>query len=249
MIHEGTSALITGASRGIGLAIAKQLARQGMALTITARDGQALETVVPELTALGSPRVVPVACDMADPQAPALIVETHRQQHGEALTALVLNAGVGTAGHISTYPTNRLDKTFAVNFRSPFLTVQAALPLLRNGAIRRPAQGAKVIAISSIAGVYAEPKLAVYGASKAALLSMIDAFNTEESANGISATAIAPAYVNTDMSAWTHDTVAPETMIPAEDIALLAGLFVNLSRQSVLGPVVVSRSGTSGLHA
>jgi 3-oxoacyl-[acyl-carrier protein] reductase len=162
---------------------------------------------------------------------------------------LVLNAGVGTAGRIETFPANRLDKTIAVNFRSPFITIQAALPLLRTGASRRPAQGAKIIVVSSITGVFAEAGLAVYGASKAALLSIVDTFNAEESAHGITATAIAPAYVDTDMSAWTHGTVAPETMIPADDIAQLAAAFVNMSARSVVGPVVVSRAGTSGYHA
>lgn len=249
MTIDPASALITGSSRGIGLAIAKTCASQGMSLTITARGGDALDVLVPELTALGSPRVATVACDMADPDTPARIVETHRQRHGRALTLLVLNAGVGTAGAIADYPVKRLDKTFAVNFRAPFLTLQAALPLLRHGATARPHQGAKVIVISSITGVYAEAGLAVYGASKAALLSLIDTFNTEESANGVTATAIAPAYVDTDMSAWTHDTVAPETMIPADDIAQLASAIANLSPRSVLGPVIVARAGTSGHHA
>lgn len=249
MIDQATSALITGASRGIGLTIAKALAREGMALTITARGRDALDALVPELTALGSPRVIAVACDMADPAAPAMITETHRQRHNGALTVLVLNAGVGTAGLIASYPANRLDKTFTVNFRSPFLTVQAALPLLRVGAARRPAQGAKIIVVSSITGVHSEAGLAAYGASKAALLSMVDTFNAEESGNGISATAIAPAYVDTDMSEWAHDTVGPETMIPAADVAKLAVSLASMSTRSVVGPVVISRAGTSGRHA
>lgn len=244
-----TSALITGASRGIGLAIAKVLAAQGMTLTISARGREALEALVPELTALGAPRVVTVACDMADPDAATEIIEKHRQHHDGALTALVLNAGVGTAGRIRSYPADRFDKTVAVNLRGPFMTMQAALPLLREGASRRPGHGAKIIVISSITGVFAEAGLAIYGASKAALISLVDTFNAEESGNGITATAIAPAYVDTDMSAWTHDTVPPETMIPADDIAYLTAALVNMSTRSVIGPVVVSRAGTSGYHA
>ena len=75
-------------------------------------------------------------------------------------------------------------------------------------------RGARVIALASITGVYAEPGLAVYGASKAALISLMETLNAEESANGVMATAIAPAYVATDMSAWTADT------IPANDAAI-----------------------------
>lgn len=246
---DETSAVITGASRGIGLSIAKALAKKKMALTITARGAEALDALVPELMALGSPRVIAVAADMTDPEAATTITEAHKHHHGGALTVLVLNAGVGTAGRIESYPTARIDKTMAVNFRSPLLLMQSAIPLLHEGASRRPGLGAKVLVVSSITGVFAEAGLAVYGASKAALLSLVNTFNAEESASGITATAIAPAYVDTDMSAWKHDSIPPETMIPADDIAQLVAALVNMSARSVVAPVVISRAGASGYGA
>jgi 3-oxoacyl-[acyl-carrier protein] reductase len=248
MTDETPSALITGATRGIGLEIAKHLAAQGMALTITARDQNALDTLIPVLTNLGAPRICAIASDLADSSSPATLTEAHRQCHG-AMTALILNAGVGTAGRIFGYPAHRLDKTIAVNFRSPFLIVQAALPLLRAGALARTDLGANVIVLSSITGIYAEAGLAAYGASKAAMLSLVETLNAEESANGITATAIAPAYVDTDMSAWTHDTIAPETMIPASDIAIIVDSLLRLSHRSVIGPIIMTRAGTTGYHA
>ncbi|MUL82115.1 MULTISPECIES: SDR family oxidoreductase [unclassified Mycolicibacterium] len=245
MNNSPSSALVTGASRGIGLVIAKRLAAQGMALTITARDQGALDALVPTLTDLGAPSVLAVSADMADPAGPAALVEAHRSLHGD-MAALIVNAGVGTAGPIASYPAGRLDKTLAVNFRSPFLLIQAALPLLRAGASRRDHRGAKIVVLSSITGVYAEAGLAAYGASKAAVISLVETLNAEESGNGVSATAIAPAYVNTDMSAWVHDKVRPEQMIPAEDIAILVDALLQLSARSTFGPIAMARAGTGG---
>ena len=87
--------------------------------------------------------------------------------------------------------------------------IQNALPLLRAAAARSSRRGPKIVILSSITGAYAEEGLAAYGASKAAALSLAETFNAEQSANGISATAIAPAYVDTDMAAWAHDRLPP----------------------------------------
>ncbi|UMG92726.1 SDR family oxidoreductase [Nocardioides sp. TF02-7] len=179
------SALVTGASRGIGLGIAEMLARRGTALTITARDEERLADVSGHLRELGAPEVVPVAGDLADPALPDVLGKRHAEAFGD-LGCLVLNAGVGTAAPIGDLPEARLDKTLAVNLRAPVLLLQRLLPLLR------AADRARVVVLSSISGVYAEPGLAAYGATKAALNSLVETLNAEESGNGVSATAIAP---------------------------------------------------------
>ena len=162
---------------------------------------------------------------------------------------LVLNAGVGTAGRIGSYPMSRLDKMMAVNLRAPFATIQLSLPMLRAAAEADAAAGARIVAMASITGVFAESGLAAYGATKAALLSLVDTFNAEESKHGVSATALAPAFVDTDMSAWVTDSIAAEAMIPADDIARMVHMLTTLSARSVVPRIVVSRAGTSGLIA
>ena len=242
------TALITGASRGIGAGIAERLAQQGYALTLTARDSARLDTVAAELRAAGAADVAAVAADMSDAEAVTGVLEQHSQRFG-AMSALVLNAGVGYAEPIADTAMRRFDKTFAVNLRAPLQLIQGALPLLRAAAAAEPARGAKVIALSSITGVYAEAGLSVYGAAKAALISLVATLNAEESGNGVTASTLAPAYVDTDMSAWIHDRIPPEDMLAVNDIVEVVDSLLRLSAKAVVGNVVMSRAGTDGYGA
>lgn len=242
------AALVTGASRGIGLGIARMLAGRGFALTIAARDADRLRGVADELTELGAPEVAACPGDLADPDYPERLAAAHRESFGP-MACLVLNAGVGTAGDLADLPAHRLNKTLAVNVRAPFLLLQQCLPLLREAAAQDARAGARVVVLSSITGVYAEPGLAAYGASKAALNSMVETLNAEESGRGVTATAIAPAYVETDMSAWARDRVSGEEMIPVSDIVELVGALVAMSARSVVPRLVISRAGTGGYSA
>lgn len=240
-------ALVTGGSRGIGLGISTRLAELGYGLTITARNADALGSVADNLREAGSPQVETVAADLADREAADLVVDAHRTAFG-SMDVLVLNAGVGTAGTIADYPMRRFDKTLDVNVRAPFQILQNSIPLLRTAVEANPSGGAKVLALASLAGVYSESGLAVYGATKAAMLSLIDTLNAEESGNGITGTSIAPGYVDTDMSDWTKDKIPAESMIRVNDIVELATGVLKLSAQAVVPRIVVTRAG-AGLGA
>lgn len=243
----GKSALVTGGSRGIGLGIGTRLAELGYSLTITARTQETLDAVEPVLRAAGAPHVVTVTADLADRESADRIVAVHRE-HFESMDALILNAGVGTAGSIADYPMRRFDKTLDVNLRAPFTLLQSSMPLLRAAAGKNPDKGAKVIALASLAGVYSEAGLGIYGATKAAMLSLIDTLNSEESGSGVTGTSIAPGYVDTDMSDWTKDKIPADTMIQVSDIVELATSILNLSSRAVVPRIVVTRAG-AGLGA
>ena len=144
--------LVTGASRGIGLGIAESLAAQGVCLTVAARKAETLESVAARLRDLGAPEVIAVAGDMADPGHVEKLLSAHVASF-DAMGALILNAGVGSAGAIAEYPLRRFDKTVAVNLRAPLQLMQSALPALRRGAVVDPERGAKIIALASITGV------------------------------------------------------------------------------------------------
>lgn len=246
MTGNRKSALISGASRGIGLGIANRLAEQGYSLTVTARDASRLDEVAAQLRAAGATDVVAVAADMSDTDGVERVLAEHAHRFG-TLSALILNAGVGTAGPVADTSMRRFDKTLAVNLRAPLQLIQGALPMLRAAAAAD--RGAKVIALSSITGVYAEAGLAVYGAAKAALISLIATLNAEESGNGISATTLAPGYVDTDMSAWIHDRIPPERMLAVSDIVEMVDALLRLSSRAVVPNIVVSRAGSDAYRA
>ncbi|WP_024800298.1 SDR family oxidoreductase [Nocardia sp. BMG51109] len=248
MTGDTRTALITGASRGIGLGIANSLARQGYALTITARDAARLEDVATGLRTSGAADVVTVAADMADAEGVERLLAAHADRFG-TLSALILNAGVGTAGPLAEASRRRVDKTLAVNLSAPLQLIQGALPMLRAAAAAEPGRGAKVIALASMAGVYAEAGLSVYGAAKAALISLLATLDAEESGNGVTATTLAPGYVDTDMSAWQHDRIPPDRMLPVSDIVEIVDTLLRLSSRAVVPNIVLSRAGTDGYHA
>lgn len=242
------AALVTGASRGIGLGIAQRLAERGFALSIAARGVEALQAEADGLRRLGAADVLVTPGDMSDPDAVREIVASHERQYGR-MDVLVVNAGVGTAGPIESSSLRRFDKTVAVNLRAPLLLMQAALPMLRAAARDSPRLGARVVALSSITGVFAEPELAVYGSTKAALLSLVDTFNAEEAAQGVVATAIAPGFVDTDMSSWVKDVIAPEQMLPVDDVVSVVDMLVSLSPRTMINRVVMARAGSNGCQA
>ncbi|MGW3606339.1 SDR family NAD(P)-dependent oxidoreductase [Micromonospora sp. NPDC005161] len=233
-------ALVTGASRGIGFGIASYLAEQGFDLVISARPSDSLEAAAKSLRGLGA-EVTVAPADMGDRDEVLQLTETVQDQWSE-LDVLVLAAGVGTAHGIVDYPARRLDKQLNVNFGAPFLLLSHCLPLLREGARQNPTRGAKVIALSSIGGVYPEAGLSAYGASKAALSSLCQSVNLEEATHGVTATAIAPAYVDTEMSAWIRDTIPQDEMISVDDIVSIVGSLITLSRRAVVPQLVVHRA-------
>lgn len=242
-MSDNRVALVTGASRGIGAAIAERLARNGFDLTISARGREALDERARALREFGT-RVEVATADMSDDQAILELADGHHEHFGRC-DALVINAGMGQRGRIEDFPVRRLDRLYAVNVRAPFILLQKMLPLLRSSAAKHGV--AKVIALASSTGVYPEPGYTAYGSTKAALINMCETFNLEESENGVSATTIAPGYVDTDMTEWTKDAIPAAEMISANDIAVLAHAVTELSRYAVVPNVVAVRPG-SNLH-
>lgn len=242
------SALVTGATRGIGLGIAERLAADGFALTISGRDPDRLSQTAERLREIGGTPVAAHAGDLASPDDIDAVVHAHGEAYG-SMSVLVLNAGAGTLGEIGDIPIRRFQNFIDLNLRAPLLYLQAALPLLRAGVNLDDVHGAKVIALSSITGDYAEPAHGLYGATKAALNLLIDTLNIEQSESGITGTTIAPGYVDTDLAAWKHDEISPENMIPVDDVAAQVVSLVSMSRRTMVGHVAMARSTSDGRRA
>jgi 3-oxoacyl-[acyl-carrier protein] reductase len=242
------TALVTGASRGIGRGISLALARQGYGLTITSRSENDLARLAGDLRAAGAPEVFHQAADLAERESLTPLTTMHADRF-TTMDALVINAGVGTAGSIASYPLPRLDKTIEVNVASAVVLIQQALPLLRDAARRDPLHGARIIGLSSLTGAFVEPGLAVYGATKSALTSLLETVGLEDARHGVTATAIAPGYVETDMSAWVTDQIPANTMIPVDDVVAVVMMLLGLTAKTSIPTLVLRRSAASAYRA
>jgi 3-oxoacyl-[acyl-carrier protein] reductase len=241
------TALVTGASRGIGRAVALSLAASGFGLTVTSRREEDLVALTAELLEAGAPEVAFASSDLTDLDSLPRLVETHARTFG-AMSALVLNAGMAAKGSVDTFPLRRFERTLTVNLTSQFVLTAAALPLLRRAAAADQEHGARVVAVSSLTGRYAEPGLAAYAASKAALTSFVETLTLDEAAAGVTASAVLPGYVDTDMTAGLEG-VAPETMIRVSDVVAVVDMLMRLSRHAAVTAVPVSRSLSGGYRA
>lgn len=244
-MKSARTALITGASRGIGRAIAGRLAEEGWDLLLSARNEPGLNEAVGSLSESGA-AVRGVPADMGKP-ADVEALASAQYDRGSELDLLVLAAGIGTGGSVDGYRMDRLDLQFAVNVRAPFQLVSLLLPALRAAARSRPELGARIVAMSSITGQSAEPGLAAYGATKAALTRFCETVTTEEGGNGVLATAFAPGYVDTDMAAWVHESIPPGEMMKTSDVAELTLALTRLSRWAAVPAIVMTRPGPN-LH-
>jgi 3-oxoacyl-[acyl-carrier protein] reductase len=225
------SALVTGGSSGIGLAIARMLRGEGYGLTLAARTAERLESAAAELDA------APVALDVRDEDACAALVAAHLERHG-GLDVLVNSAGVGIAGRIGDMSAKQFDLQQAVNLRGSFLVTREALPALRQ------ARG-YVVNLASIAGTIPTPGLASYGAAKAALIALTRSLDREEAANGVRATALCPGFVDTRMAEWTG--IPGDELIQPEDCAELVRALLRLSPSARVPVVVIERAGGEGV--
>jgi len=221
------SALVTGGSSGIGLAIARMLHEEGYELTLAARTVERLEDAAGALAA----KAIPV--DVRHEEECVRLVAAHLEAYG-GLDVLVNSAGVGIAGRIGDTSAKQFDLQQSVNLRSAFLVTREALPALRESR-------GYVINLASIAGTIPTPGLATYGAAKAALISLTRSLVREESDTGVRATALCPGFVDTPMAAWTGLDGA--AMIQPEDCAEIVRSLLRLSPAARVPVVVVERAG------
>ena len=221
------SALVTGGSAGIGLALARMLREEGHELTLVARRPEPLEEAAKELGALS------VAANLADADECARVVAEHAERYG-GMEVLVNCAGIGIGGSFGGQPTKAFSLQLDVNLRATLVVTREALPLLRTSR-------GQIVTLASIAGTIPTPGLAVYGATKAALIALTNSLNREEADNGVRATAICPAFVATKMTDWTG--LPAEEMIQVEDVAELVRCVLKLSPRARVPQIVIERVG------
>lgn len=177
--------LVTGASSGIGRAIALELARQGGDVLITARREERLREVAKEIESLGR-RAIVVAGDITSSAHRAKLIESAQREFG-GLDILVNNAGVGALGPFAEASEERLRQVMEVNFFAPLELIRVAMPLLRNG--NRPL----ITNVCSVLGHRGVPKKSEYCASKFALHGFSDALRAELAKERIDVLLVSPS--------------------------------------------------------
>jgi NAD(P)-dependent dehydrogenase (short-subunit alcohol dehydrogenase family) len=233
------AAVVTGASSGIGLALAHLLGQEGHSLTIAARRADKLEAARAELEAAGLD-VVAVAADLGDEESIRRVVATHRERH-DRLDVLVNNAGVGMGEPVAELSTRKLDIQLATNLRSVPLFYRECLDLL---AVAGAEHGnALVVNTASIAGKRGEAWLSVYSATKAGVIGFTQAMNAELADRGIKSTALCPAFVDTPMSDFIKDRLPAEAMIQVSDVVESVRFLLRLTPGCVVPEIVFSGPG------
>jgi 3-oxoacyl-[acyl-carrier protein] reductase len=188
----GRSALVTGASRGIGAAIARALARDGWRVGVNYRsDRSSAEGVVSEIEGEGG-EAVALAADVADPDAADALFGALESHFDGPVLALVNNAGISRDDLTPSLGDEEWDAVLATNLTAAFrLTRRALRPMLR-------ARSGRIVNVSSIAGLRANPGQANYAAAKAGLIALTRTSAVEVARRGVTVNAVAPGLIDTD---------------------------------------------------
>jgi NAD(P)-dependent dehydrogenase (short-subunit alcohol dehydrogenase family) len=237
------AAIVTGASSGIGFAIAQMLGSEGYGLTINSRRPEKIEEAGAKLRDTGC-EVEIVAGSVADEEVVKEVVARHRERYGR-LDVLVNNAGVGVGQPIGDLMTKALDLQLGANFRHIPLFYREALPLLREAAAEH--KNALVINTSSISGKRGEAWLSVYSATKHAVVGFTEAMNKELGKEHIKSCALCPAFVDTPMTDFLEGAVPVEQMITTDDVATMVRGLLNLSPGCTIPEIVFEQTGFTDL--
>jgi 3-oxoacyl-[acyl-carrier protein] reductase len=209
---QNKTALVTGASRGIGRATALALAEAGAHVLVHyGRSRQEAESLVVEIRRKGG-NADAVSADLRTPEGAALLANQVRHVIGDRLDVLVLNAGISKSARIVDHTVEDFDNLFATNVRGPFFLVQQLLPVLGDGS--------SIVAISSAVArtVVGKPGLdnasiLAYASTKGALETLVKNWAAILGPSGIRVNAVAPGVIDTDMSNFTKTEAGRETAL------------------------------------
>jgi 3-oxoacyl-[acyl-carrier protein] reductase len=206
---ENKTALVTGASKGIGRATAAALAKAGAHVLVHyGRSKQGAESLVAEIRTRGG-KADAISADLGTPEGAALLATQVRSTIGDRLDVLVLNAGISKSARIADHTVEDFDSLFATNVRGPFFLVQQLLPIL--------GEGSSIVVISSLgAGTVVgkpgidNPSMLAYASTKGALEILVKNWAAILGPSGIRVNAVAPGVIDTDMSNFTKTEAGRE---------------------------------------
>jgi NAD(P)-dependent dehydrogenase (short-subunit alcohol dehydrogenase family) len=211
---SGKTALVTGASRGIGRACALALAQGGAQVLVHFGRGKAeAEAVAGEIRNAGG-RAEIVGSDLATPDGAHHLAKQVRGIVGDRLDILIANAGVSKAASIEDTTVEDFDRLFAINVRSPYFLIQQTLPILGNGS--------SIVFVSSLAAHAVVGTLGAYAATKGAIDTLVKYFASALGPRGIRVNAVAPGVVDTEMSNFTKTDAGQKYALNMQALQRLA---------------------------
>ena len=228
------TALVTGASKGIGRTIAEQLAADGYDLALVGRDTESLYEVRARVTAEWGIRAICIEADLSDIRSCGRIVEETANAFG-GLDLLVNCAGLSHKGGFTTVTPEEWDRIFAVNARAPFFICQAALPHLKRS--EKPI----VINIASVVGFKGYVDQSVYASSKHALTGFTKVFAKEVQPFGIRVHLISPGGVATEMVKKMRPDINADELIQPEEIAEIVHFLVTRKGKGTIDQFYIRR--------
>lgn len=233
----GKVALVTGAGRGIGRAIALTLASHGARVALAARTLSELEAVRREIEAAGGEAAsFPVDVSVED-EANRLVQSV--VERFERLDILINNAGIGIYGPLEHFATADWDRIMAVNVRGAFLLCRAAIPHLRLQPL------SFIVNIASVVAVKGYANQAAYSASKHALLGMSKALAREVQPDNIRVHVICPGGVDTDLARQARPDLDPALLIHPQEIADIVLFLVTRRGNAVIDQIDVRRASAT----
>ena len=203
---KGKTALVTGGSRGIGAAIVRRLASEGADIAlIYAGSTEAAEALCKEVSAQYGVKAVAYQCNVADFDASKETVAAVKKEFG-TVHILVNNAGITRDGLIAMMKESAFDDVIAINLKGAFNMIRHCTPLfIRN-------RGGAIINISSVTGIMGNAGQVNYAASKAGLIGLTKSVARELAPKGVTCNAVAPGFIDTDMTRELHDSPLAETI-------------------------------------
>jgi 3-oxoacyl-[acyl-carrier protein] reductase len=234
---KNKTALVTGASRGIGKSISVALAESGARVILSARDTRRLETVRKEIDDRGG-NAVAIPTDLSEEGDIVSLFEEIKKRY-ERLDIAVHNAGVGYFEDLADFPMDKFDEIFRVNMRGTFLCCKHAMRLMI------PERAGYIINVSSMQGIKGYPKQSAYAATKHGIMGMTKSLSAEAQKHNIRVSVILPGAVDTELITDARPELDRSLLIHPEDISKAVLFLLSLSGRAMVDMLVIRRSTAS----